>query len=774
MKTSAIQIGAKIVGILVASLLLSGLSPCSAQPATQLKPVDLVYPQLDSENSRWIFFSSASRPFGMVNLCPDNRTNGDWGSGYHYEVDTIRGFSHIHEWQLSGLSVMPVTVTPDNQAKLFTDSYSKFSHATETVQPGYHSLVLDRYAVKAELTATSRVGFHRYQYPERSTPAILININGEMGPCIIRNGQLEKTGPRTVKGSFIDGITRRRPKDFNVYFQMDFSADVLSITKDPKTGNYLLTFELPAKRELLVKAGLSYTSADNAGSNMKTELPHWDFDRVVKEAREEWNNMLSRIMIKGGTLQQQRRFYTDLYHSILGRRTISDANGAYPDNTGAKFQVKQLPLGKTGKPLFNQYNFDAFWGAQWTLNTLWSLVYPEIAEAFVQSMMQYYRDGGLIPRGPAGGNYTFVMVGASTTPFVVSAYQKGIVKDNAEEIYQALKKNHMPGGIMERAGYEFKTAVGGGLKYYIANGYVPYPFPDKNDGFHQSGAGMTLEYAYQDWTLAQMAKALGHTDDYNYFTRRSQNYRNLFDPETGWIRPKGTDGKWMASFDPYQINKGFVESNSAQATWFVPQDIPGLAGLMGGNEAATKKLEQCFVEAQKLGFTSGTSHSKELHPEYSRIPINYGNEPSIQTAYIFNLLGKPHLTQYWSREVVNAAFSGLSPSTGYNGDEDQGLMGTLAVLYKIGLFQMTGGTEENPRYELGSPLFDQITLQLNPKYYPGKSLTIKTIGNSDKNRYILDANLNGKKIDELSLRHQDLVKGGTLTLKMGELEKPTK
>ena len=756
--------------IFFVSLMLLPAWTCIA--AKPVRPVDLVYPWLDSENSRWIFFSSACRPFGMVNLYPDTRINGDWGSGYRYEVDTIKGFSHIHEWQLSGLSVMPVTVTAANKTTLFSDYYSKFSHATETVKPGYHSVFLDRYSVKAELTATSRVGFHRYHFPGQSSPAILINVNGEMGPCTIREGRLQKTGSHTLSGSLIDGITRRRPKECNVFFQIEFNAPINGIEKDANSGNYLISFNLPSNGELLMKAALSFTSEENAGINLKAELPHWDFDRTVNEAQEQWNEMLSRIKIEGGTTQQQQRFYTDLFHSILGRRAISDVNGAYPDNTGPKFRIKQVPCDKAGKPLFNHYNFDGFWGAQWTLNTLWNLVYPEISEEFVRSMMQYYHDGGMIPRGPAGGNYTFVMVGASTTPFIVSAFQKGILKDNPEGIYQALKKNHLPGGIMERAGYEHNTALGGGLKYYIEKGYVPYPLPDGEFGFHQDGAGMTLEYAYQDWTLAQMAKALGHQEDYGYFMKRSQNYQNLYDPETGWIRPKGVDGKWLSPFDPFEINHGFIEANGAQSTWFVPQDIPGLAKLMGGNEAAIKKLEQSFETAQKLGFTSGNSHSKELNAEYSRIPINYGNEPSIQTAYIFNLLGKPNLTQYWSREVVNAAFSGLAPSTGYNGDEDQGMMGTLSVLYKIGLFQMNGGTEENPQYELGSPIFDQITIQLNPKYYPGKSLTIKTIGNSDKNRYILSADFNGKKINKLSLKHRELVKGGTLSLKMGEMTDP--
>jgi predicted alpha-1,2-mannosidase len=748
-------------------VVLLSISAITVVAQNAARPVDLVYPLLDSQNSRWIFFSSASRPFGMVNLSPDTKIKGDWGSGYHYEVDTIKGFTHLHEWQISGLTVMPVTIDEKNRPALFGDFYSKFSHATESVKPGYHSLVLDRYSVKAELTSTSRVGFHRYLFPEKSVPGIIIYLNGEIGPCINKEGTMQKTGARSLKGSFVNAPTRRRPKDFKVFFEINFNTDIRNVEKDPKTGNYLVTFDLAADRQLLMKAALSYTSEDNAGINLKSELPHWDFDRTVEESMEEWNRMLSRIRIGGGTLEQQQRFYTDLYHSLLGRRTISDANGAYPDNTGSLFRVKQIPLDKNGKPLFNQYNFDAFWGAQWTLNTLWILVYPEIAEKFVRSMMQYYNDGGLVPRGPAGGNYTYVMVGACTTPFVVSAYQKGIIKENAAEIYQALKKNHMPGGIMARAGYEHKTAMGGGLTYYIKNGYVPFPIPDGEFGFHQDGAGMTLEYAYQDWTLAQMAKALGYTDDYNYFIKRSKNYQNLYDPETGWIRPKDVNGKWYAPFDPYQVNHGFIESNSAQATWFVPQDLPGLAKLMGGNDAAVKKLDQSFREAKKMGFTSGNSHNQELHPEYSRIPVNYGNEPSIHTAFVFTMLGKPSLTQYWSREVVNAAFSGVSPTKGYNGDEDQGLMGTLAVLYKIGLFQMTGGTEANPEYQLGSPLFDQVTIQLDPKYYPGKSLTIKTIDNSDTNRYILSGDLNGKPITASGINHRELVKGGTLTLKMG-------
>lgn len=740
---------------------------CDKKP----RPVDLVYPLLDSENSRWIYFASACRPFGMVNLSPDTEVKGDWGSGYRYKNDTVKGFSHIHAWQLSGLSVMPVNSAKIDGEKLFVDYFSTFSHDTEIVQPGYHALRLDRYAIDAELTSTKRVGFHRYRFPADAAPAVLFNLNGELGPCMNENGSLEKVDARTLSGKLTDAPTRRRPKPTDVYFRVVFDNDIADVKRDAATGNYSVSFKPAANKQLLMKAAISYTSEENARINLETELPHWNFDAVVKDAQTEWNEMLSRIEIEGGTEEQQRRFYTDLWHALLGRRVISDVNGAYPDNTGAAFRIGQIPLDASGKPTFEHHNSDSFWGAQWTLNALWHLAYPEITEDFVRSLMQYYRDGGLVPRGPSGGNYTYVMTGASSTPFIVSAFQKGIIKDNLEEIYQALKKNHLPGGIMAKAGYEHDTSIGGGLDYYIKLGYVPYPLPEGRFGFHQEGAGMTLEYAYQDWTLAQMAKALGHEDDYRYFAERSKNYRNVYDAESGWMRPKDVDGNWRTPFDPYQYQSGFVESNSAQTTWFVPHDLPGLAELMGGNDVAVRKLGQSFAEAQKLGFTSGNSHAQELHPEYRRIPINYGNQPSIETAFVFHLLGRPELAQYWSRRVMNAAFSGISPSRGYNGDEDQGLMGSLAVLYKIGLFQMNGGTEANPTYQIGSPMFDKITIRLNNRYYPGKTFVIRTDNVGDDNTSIVAADFNGAEIKDANIRHDDIVKGGVLTLKTGKAVK---
>jgi predicted alpha-1,2-mannosidase len=312
-------------------------------------------------------------------------------------------------------------------------------------------------------------------------------------------------------------------------------------------------------------------------------------------------------------------------------------------------------------------------------------------EDFTNSLIQYYKDGGTIPRGPSGGNSTYVITGASSTPFIVSAIQKGILKGNLDSIYKALRKNHNMGGIMSKVGYEHTTSLGGGLKHCMENGFVPRPIPEGKFGGHQDGASLTLEYAYQDWTLAQLAKTLARGNDYDYFLKRSQNYKNVFDRSTGYMRPKKINGEWQENFDPFLYENGFNESNGAQSTWFVAHDLKGLASLMGGNEAAAQKLNEQFTAAEELGFASGTSHKVELYPEYSRIPINYGNQPSMQTAYMFHTLNRPDLTQYKSRRVIDKVFSGVDPGTGYNGDEDQGLMGSLAVLTKLGLFQMNGG-----------------------------------------------------------------------------------
>ncbi|MBT3243027.1 MAG: glycoside hydrolase family 92 protein [Bacteroidetes bacterium] len=743
------------------------------------KPVDLVYPQLDAANSRWFFFNSASRPFGMVNLSPDTKLGGAWGSGYVYDTKEIKGFSHIHAWQLAGLLVMPVV--SDKSIKYIKNNYySPFSHEEEEMAPGYHKVLLEKYGVEAELTSTTRVGFHRYTYPDGVEAKILIDLGETLGPSKMGGALIRKVNDHQLEGYLVNERTIRRPDEITVYFSIEVDGEIIRMDgwkglkamkriRRVKGNNIgvIMIFAEEAGTQVKMKVGLSYVSIRQARKNMMAELPNWDFDAVVSESQEEWNSLLERVSVEGGEADDRRRFYTDLWHSLQGRRIMNDVDGKYADYTSGKKKIKQIPLDELGEPKFNHHNSDSFWGAQWTLNTLWPLVYPEIASDFCNSFLQYYQDGGLIPRGPSGGNYTYVMTGASSTPFFVSAYMKGIRDWDVDLAYEGLKKNHYPGGLMSKAGYEHGTIEGGGIENYIKLGYVPYPYTKKLRAFHLQGAGQTLEYAYQDYTLAQLSKELGHDADYEEFMERSQNYRNLWDQQSGFFHPRDKSGRWVGPFDPYAHAVGFVESNSAQSTWFVPHDYEGLAELMGGNNKMAERLNNSFKEAAKLGFTAGKSHDKETEKEWSRIPINYGNQPSMQTAFIFNEIEAPWLTQKWSRAVVDSVYSGLSPYTGYNGDEDQGFMGALAVLMKIGLFQLDGGTTKDPVYQIGSPIFDYIELDLSSEYYEGDRFVIRVINNSKENIYIQSLKLNGVSMNRFYLHHSEIVAGGELELMMG-------
>ena len=770
----------KIQKSLVFLLLISQFAFVTAQE----RPVDLVRPLVDAANSRWFFFNSATRPFGMVNLSPDMKIDGAWQSGYRYNLDSIRSISHIHAWQLSGIPVLPVS--GEFKGHLGPDVYrSSFSHEREEVRPGYHQFFLDDYDINVELTSTTRVGFHRYTFPGDETCHILLDLTTPLGPSTTERGYFKKVSDSEIEGWALMGPTRRRPKATYVYYviQIDQPADQISAWKDgsilgeteslkgPGIGAYF-SFDRLSDPVVQMKVGISYTSVQNARNNLESEVPGWEFDAVRADADETWNEWLSRIEVEGGTDTMRMRFYTDLWHALQGRRIISDVNGAYCDMTGSSPRIGQIPLNDQGKPRFNHYNSDSFWGAQWTLNTLWHLVYPRVSEEFVNSMLLMYRDGGLIPRGPSGGNYTYVMTGASSTPFVVSAYQKGIRGFDIDLAYRGLYENHMPGGIMSKAGYEHTTYLGGGLEYYLKLGYVPYPLPKSGRAIHEDGGGQTLEYAYQDWTLSRLAESLGKENDAYYFGERAKNYQNLWNKDERLIWIRNESGAWAKPIDRLRYGHGWVEGNAAQFNWWVPHDIQGLSDLMGGYEPFIQRLNQAFVSAEKHDFTSGKSHSVETVEEYRRIEINYGNQPSMQTAFLFNYVGAPWLTQYWSRRVVQEVYSGVSPQYGYSGDEDQGLMGSLAVLMKIGLFSVKGGCDVRPVYEIGSPIFDKVSIHLDTDYYAGSNFTIEAANNGAERFYIRSASLDDQTWDKSWIYHEDLVKGGKLHLMMDS--KPNK
>lgn len=765
-------------------LVVSITTSFSYAQKAKVEPVDLVYPLVDAANSRWFFFNSATRPFGMVNLSPDNAIDADWNAGYRYEKDSIKCFSHVHCWQLSGIPVMPTI--GEFKGHLGSNKYgSKFSHTGETIKAGYHKVVLDAYGITAELTSTTRVGFHKYTFPKSEKSQILFDFSTFLGPSDTQKGFVKKVSNQEIEGYAIMAPTIRRPKTVTVFFVAQFDKpfdslkgwrkgqleEINNSIEGEKVGAYV-NFSTQTGEVRKMKVAISYVSEEQARLNLTSELPHWDFEKSVKESREDWNKWLSRIEIEGGTDIEKRRFYTDLWHALQGRRIISDVNGKYSDMTGAERRIGQIPLDEKGKPKYNHHNSDSFWGAQWTINTLWHLVYPEVTESFVNSMVMMYQDGGLIPRGPAGGNYTYVMTGAATTPFIVSAYLKGIKGFNIEKAYEGLRKNHFPGGMMSKAGYEHNTFKGGGIEYYLERGYVPHPLSKIKYGFHQDGSTQTLEYAYQDYTLAQMAKKLGKNDDYELFMKRATNYKNIWNADIGWMWNRTLDGKWAEPVDILRYDNGWEEGNAAQFTWFVPHDVQGLINLMGSREAFTTKLNSSFEKAQKHDFVSGKSHDKETLEELRRVYINYGNQPSIQTAFLFNYAGSPWLTQYWSRQVIDKVYSDLSPQLGYSGDEDQGLMGSLSVLMKSGIFSTNGGTSPEPFYEISSPIFNKITFHLNPKYYSGKIFTIEAKNNSSKNLYIQSAQLNNQALNKPWVLHETVVKGGKLTLNMGE--KPNK
>lgn len=750
------------------------------EAGTKKNYVDLVNPFVDSHRSRWFFFSSACRPFGMVSLSPDTDTEHSWGSGYLYDSKQIRCFSHVHNWQMSGVAVMPTV--GEFKGHLGMNAYqSAFTHDGEIAKPGYHKVKLTDYDITAELTSTMRVGFHCYTFPKSDASYILFDTGAFLAHGPTAYSEVWKVSDKEIAGWEMMERTGRRPKDTPVYFYAQLSKPMdkvvswregrIESNSNPerisgKNAGMAVRFKTEKDEKVMLKVAISYVSVEQARKNMLTELSGWDFEQVKQSSFSEWNDWLGRIEVEGGSREQQIKLYTDLWHALLGRHVVSDADGHYMDMTSDFPRIRQIPLGEDGKPLYNHYNFDAWWGSHWSLNILWSMAYPEVMDNFCNTMIDMYQNGGLIPRGPSGGNYTYVMIGDPAVSFFASAYNKGIRNYDAELAYEGLRKNAFVGGIRDHAGYEHsKTAYSGGMKYYEEWGYVPDGRKDV-EGMHTTGASMTLEYAYQDWCLAQMAKTMGKLQDYEVFMKRSKNYRNLWNPESGYMQSRGEDGNWLPCFDPLELTEkgGFCESNSAIYSHYVPHDMAGLIELYGGADQYIKRLNANFEKSESYGFFR-SNKTKEGNW------TDYGNQPGTGMAHLFSYAGAPWLTQKWVRKV-KAAYCDVTPYGGYRDDEDQGQMGALGVLMAIGLFEVDGGCAEKPFYEITSPLFDKVTIHLDNRYYSGKTFQIITKGNSTDNMYIQNASLNGKKWNKCWFYHEDFIKGGTLELKLGA--KPNK
>lgn len=745
-------------------------------PADYSDYISWVDPYIETTRGRYFFFVTGSRPFGMISSAPMTRNKNQYGGGYNYNSMEILGFPQIHAWMLSGLTLMPTTGDID-PTKGEDQWKSKFSHDSEIVQPGYHRLYLDDYDTWVEQTVTDRVSMYRMTFTKDSKVNMLLNVGGYLSTSTMANASVKKVGSTELEGSFTStGRLWGGPKNVKIFFVAHFDRPFEQLDGWSDTENYYDISEINGPKESVprrkegwsyhdaptagvsanynvksgerihVKFSISYTSIDNARDNLIKECNHWDFNQIKQDAKNEWNKSLGKIDVKGGSDAQKIKFYTDIWHTQLGRHKLDDYSGDYPDYTNgervgqhtenAVLKVRTLPKTDSGEAKFHMYNSDALWLTQWNLNVLWGLGWPEMLDEFSASLVQQADNGKLLPRGACAGGYSYIMSTCPATNLIVSAYTKGLLrKTETEHAYDVMKFNHMPGGMQEAS------------DHYINKGYYIDTW---------GTAGKTIEATFQDWALAQMANGLKKKKDEAYFLKRSKGWKNIFNHTQKLIFPKDENGNWV-HLDPLKA-EGWVEANSWQATWSISHDIEELSDLMGGSDTLCMKLNYAFEQAAPQDFVFG----------YSSGYISYANQPSCSNAHVFNYAGKPWLSQYWVRQVNEKAYGAVSPDKGYGGhDEDQGQMGGVSALMSLGLFSLRGTESINPVYDITSPVFDEITIKLDPIYYPGEKFIIKTHNNSSENCYIQKAALNGQPLNQFWFKHSDFAAGGVLELWLG-------
>ncbi|MDR2848125.1 MAG: GH92 family glycosyl hydrolase [Bacteroidales bacterium] len=758
-----------------------GLSEIEVYPSPEdaVDYVSKVNPYIETARGRYFFFITGSQPFGMIAAAPLTRNKNQDGGGYNYNSTEVLGFPQVHGWMLSGVTLMPTSgnVNPTEGEQAWK---SVFSHDGEEVQPGYHRLFLQDYGIWVEQTATDRVSFYRLRYTKDGEANLLLNLGGYVSTATMNDCRVTKLSNTEIEGSInTTGRLWGGPENIRIFFVMRLEkpceqlngwvdktqyTDVSTLqglnVKTPKNGGgycdapttgVAAKYHVKAGEILQVKFAISYTSVENAHRNMDTDHSDWDFDAVRQSSQKEWNEQLGRIDVKGGTNEQQTKFYTDLWHTLLGRHKLDDASGDYPDYTQGRrvgaftmdaiFKVRRLPKNPDGTSRFHIYNSDAFWLTQWNLNILWGLAWPEVLDDFAACLVQYAENGGQLPRGPVAGGYSYIMTGCPATPLIVSAYQKKMLtKTTPEQAFKAMAISHKPGGML---GGEKE------IQFYIDKGYYP------------GNAGITLEASFQDWALAQMAARMGKKKEAVYYLKRSSGWTTLYRPDQQLIFPKDEKGNWLHN-DPLDGN-GWVEANAWQGSFQLSHDIPRLAQLMGGNDALCEKLNYAFEQSEKDDFVFG----------YSGGHVSYANQPGCSNAHVFNYAGKPWLSQYWVRKVNAQAYGAVTPDAGYGGhDEDQGQMGGVSALMSLGLFSLQGTCSQTPAYEITSPVFDEITIRLHPTYCSGKEFKIKIHDNSEANCYIQKATLNNAPLQQLQFTHADYAKGGLMEIWLGN--KPLK
>lgn len=784
-------------------------------------------------------FPGACLPFGMVQLSPDNGYKGV--KAYGYQEEKIIGFSHTHlsgtgpftKTHYNNFLLMPRTgdleIKPGVEKELddltenrwleildkmsekekedwekFTDaeriarkeeillrerieifdgkdreeegyfsdpSYrgyeSSYSHDEEEASPGYYSVMLKDYNVQAELTCTQRVGFHCYTFPQSESAHIILDISHSLTPG--RESYVEFLSDTEIQGHVLGDMEGSYDLPLKCYFHAVFSkpfdsfgtwhdeqVEHLSENREGKNGvGAYVNFQTKEGEQILVKVGISFVSMEGARNNMKTELNHWDFDQTREEARQIWNKKLQKITASGGSQDQKMIFYTALYHSLLFPRTFSDADGRYYSHFDDK--IHKMDQG-------DYYVDFSLWDTYRALHPLMAYLEPEKQNDMIQTFLTMYEQGGRLPLHVSYKNhYQATMIGDHATSVIVDSYKKGIRDYDIEKAYDAMLKNAMVPGDRPSSRY--------GLKYYKDLEYLPAELV-------RESVSVTLEDAYDDWCLYEMAKDLGKAEDARLFKERAGYYKHLYDRETGFFRPRKADGSWLemcdelphvaytdghpyySCFDPLWVgispNRHYTESSAWQYLWHVPYDVEGLMNLMGGKDEFANRLNSLFTMSPK------ESGDVQYAPLRSKIgQYVHGNEPVHHVAYLFNYAGKPWLTQKWVNQVQTRMY-GTGPD-GLCGNDDMGQMSAWYIFSSMGFYPVAPGQNV---YVIGTPMFEQIDLNLG-EFFDNKTFTVKAEGISKENIYIQSATLNGRPFEKSWLHHNEIVGGGELVFQMG-------
>lgn len=684
-------------------------------------------------------YPGATSPFGMIQLSPDTSEAPNWGdaSGYDYNRNTIFGFSHTRLSGTGASDLIDITLMPTSSGR----TSSAFTHDEEKARPGYYQVMLKDENINAELTTTQRNGIHRYQYPAGKDAEIILDMDhsadkGSWGRRII-NSQIRILNDHAVEGyRIITGWAKLR----KIYFYMDFSSPILTSTlRDGGrvhentaviNGTNLhgcFRFGQLNGKPLTCKVALSSVSMENARQNMEQEAPHWDFDRYVAAADADWEKQLGKIEVKGTEVQKEI-FYTALYHTMIQPNTMSDVNGEY---MAADYTTRKVANNET------HYTTFSLWDTFRASHPLYTLLEPERVTDFVKSMIRQYEYYGYLPIWQLWGQDNYCMIGNHSIPVITDAILKGIPGIDMEKAYEAVYNS----SVTSHPNSPFEVWE----KY----GFMP-------ENIQTQSVSITLEQAFDDWCVAQLAAKLNKDADYQRFHKRSEYYRNLFHPKTKFFQSKNDKGEWIEPFDPYQYggNGGhpFTEGNAWQYFWYVPHNIQALMELTGGTKAFEQKLDTFFTSTYK---------SEQMNHNASGFVGQYahGNEPSHHVAYLYNFAGQPWKTQKYVSHILNTLYN--NTSSGYAGNDDCGQMSAWYVFSAMGFYPVNPA---DGRYIIGSPLLDECTLKLAGN----KEFCIRTIRKSPEDIYIQSVTLNGKKHKDFFITHQDIMNGGTMVFKMGK------